>query len=53
MSRARAHLARGLKRLPNAEQTRNKLFVLPDATICAIVADAYTRDAKFGCSAKC
>ena len=45
----RAHVWRaGLKRLPNAEQSRNKLFVLPDATICAIVADAYTLDAKFG-----
>ena len=38
----------GLKRLPNAEQSRNKLFVLPDVTICAIVGDAYTLDAKFG-----
>ena len=48
MPRACARLARRAKRLPNAEQSRNKLFVLPDATICAIVADAYTLDAKFG-----
>ena len=45
----RAHIWRnGLQRLPNAEKTRNKLFVLPDAMICALVADAYTRDAKLG-----
>jgi integrase len=45
----RTHVWRaGLKRLPNAEQSRNKLFVLPDATICAIVARAYARDAKLG-----
>lgn len=45
----RTHVWRaGLKRLPNAERSRNKLFVLPDVTICAIVSEAYARDAKLG-----
>lgn len=38
----------GLAHLPNAEGSRNKLFVLSDATIRALVAHAYARDAKFG-----
>ncbi len=38
----------GLKSLPNAGSSRNKLFVLPDATICAIVAGAFARDPKLG-----
>lgn len=45
----RAHVWRaGLKQLPNAEGSRNKLFALPDATIRALVAAAYTRDKKLG-----
>jgi integrase len=45
----RAHVWRaGLKQLPNAEGSRNKLFALPDAAIRALVAEAYARDTKFG-----
>jgi Phage integrase family len=45
----RAHIWReGLKRLPNAEKSRNKVFTLDDATICALVAKAYARDEKLG-----
>ena len=38
----------GLTALPNAEKSRNALFVLPDATIIALVAKAYAKDAKLG-----
>ena len=45
----RTHVWRaGLKSLPNAEKSRNKLFVLPDATICALIAKADARDAALG-----
>ena len=45
----RTHIWReGLKRLPNAEKSRNKLFVLPDATINALIDQGYARDAKLG-----
>ncbi len=45
----RAHIWReGLKRLPNAEKSRNKVFTLDDATICTMVAKAYERDDKLG-----
>ena len=45
----RAHVWRaGLKRLPNAEKSRNDLFVLPDATICMLVAQAHARAERLG-----
>ena len=45
----RTHIWRaGLQRLPNAEKSRNKLFLLEDATICALVSQAHARDAKLG-----
>jgi integrase len=39
---------RGLKRVAETGSTRNRLFVLPEATILAIVAAAYRRDQKLG-----
>jgi hypothetical protein len=45
----RKHVWReGLQRLPNAEKSRNKLFVLPDATINALIGHAYARDENLG-----
>jgi integrase len=45
----RTHVWRaGLARLPNADKSRNKLFNLPDETICALVAEANARDAALG-----
>jgi integrase len=38
----------GLKQLPNAEGSRNKVFALPDATIRALVAAAHGRDPGLG-----
>jgi integrase len=45
----RSHVwKRGLKRVADADSTRNKLFVLADSVIRAIVAAAYARDQKLG-----
>ena len=50
----RTHVWRaGLKRLPNAEQSRNKLFVLPDATICASSPMPTRATPRSACCAKC
>lgn len=39
---------KGLQTLPNADRSRNKLFVLPDDTIRALVSAAYRHDEKLG-----
>jgi len=44
----RKHIWRAVERLPNATKARGRMFVLPDATIRALVAKAYERSHEFG-----